>query len=471
MTRRARRCSQVLVAALALGAGALAPGGASHAAAPSPTCTGDLSAIGVPQKPGPAVRFGITPAGEAGALGPHVAPVPEQPDKTNAALAQLQAPGTHLVLRLNRFFWSDGEAGMQRFLALAKRFTSLGYLVELQVRYHPTAAQEGNIPAWVAHVRDVVDRFGANPGVVALQITNEVNFTISPDSSDGAYKGAQDALVQGVIAAKDEARKRGYDQLAIGFNWFWRLDPATETSFWSSLRDKGGAAFVAAVDWVGLDAYPGTVFPPAEVPGGYRDAMVTALSELRRCYMTIPGIPASVPIHVEENGWPTGPGRAEATQASAMREMVGAVNDFRGTYNVSDYRWFDLRDHNTSSVNFQHHYGLLTDDYTPKPAFAVYKELIARFARRDPAAAPAPALRLRAYCSRRHVRVTLVGRDLAKVRSVLLRAAGHAATDRTRPFTRRLRLTTHDPSRPAASAVAQLRGGATVRLSRRVRCG
>ena len=60
--------------------------------------------------------------------------------------------------------------------------------------------------------------------------------------------------------------------------------------------------------------------------------------------------------------------------------MVGAVHEFRGTYNVTDYRWFDLRDHNTSSANFQHHYGLLRDDYSPKPAFCRLSELIARLA-------------------------------------------------------------------------------------------
>jgi hypothetical protein len=43
---------------------------------------------------------------------------------------------------------------------------------------------------------------------------------------------------------------------------------------------------------------------------------------------------------------------------------------------VTDYRWFDLRDHNTSSENFQHHYGLLRDDYSPKPAFEAYRRLV-----------------------------------------------------------------------------------------------
>ena len=60
------------------------------------------------------------------------------------------------MLRLNRFFWSDGEAGIRRFLALARRYTRRGYRVELQLRYHPRPEQEGDIGAWVAFVREVV---------------------------------------------------------------------------------------------------------------------------------------------------------------------------------------------------------------------------------------------------------------------------------------------------------------------------
>ena len=141
-------------------------------------------------------------------------------------------------------------------------------------------------------MREVVRRFGANPRVIALQIANEVNLTFSEDSSDGAYEGAREALVQGVIAAKDEARRRGLARLQIGFNWAYRTDPASEESFWRSLRDRGGKAFVDSLDWIGLDAYPGTVFPPAEGPGGYRDGMVNAMSSMR-CFARTPGHPAS----------------------------------------------------------------------------------------------------------------------------------------------------------------------------------
>ena len=309
--------------------------------------------------------------------------MPEDRRATLEALSRLRGPGPFYV-RLNRFFWSEGGDGVRRFLRLSRRYTRAGYLVELQLRYHPRTDQEGDVDAWVGFVRRVVRRFGPNPGVRSLQVTNEVNFLpIAPDASDSAYEGAREALVRGVIAASRVAERRGFDQLKIGFNWAYRSDPLTERSFWGEIARRGGAELVEAVDWVGLDAYPGTVFPPLELGDGYRDGMVNAMSVLRECYMPIAGIPDRVPIKVEENGYPTlEPIRSYAEQVNAMRQMVGAVHEFRGTFNVTDYRWFDLRDHRTDSLNFQHQYGLLRDDYTPKPAFAVYGDLVEQLARR-----------------------------------------------------------------------------------------
>ena len=244
------------------------------------------------------------------------------------------------MLRLNRFFWSgSGQGIVKRFRALTRRYTRAGFRVELQLRYHPRPDQEGDIGAWVRFVRKVTRLFGSDRRVVGLQVANEVNFyTIAPDASDSGYAGARDALIRGVVAAKRVAVRRGYRRLEIGFNWAYRTDPNRERGFWEYLRDHGGSKFVRSVDWVGLDAYPGTVFPPAEPPGGERDGMVNAMSQLRECFMPIAGLGPGVPIHVEENGWPTGPGRGEDAQAAAMRAMVGAVHEFRGTYNVSDYR-------------------------------------------------------------------------------------------------------------------------------------
>ena len=323
------------------------------------------------------LRFGIGPLVQAGQAGGGPAnAVPEQPQRTDAALARLRAPGRPFVLRLNRFFWSDGEAGFRRYLKLARRFARLGYLIELQVRYHPSAAQEGDLAAWRDHVREVVQRFGRIHNVIALQIANEVNLTFSPDSSDGAYERAPDALVQGVVAAKREARRLHMSRLKIGFNWFWRLDDQTEQRFWGALRDNGGRRFARAVDWIGLDVYPDTVFPAVLPEGGEADAMVMALRAVRS-FARLPGIPRSTPIKVEENGWPTLlPQRGYAEQARRLRVMVRTVSENRAKFGVTDYRWFNLRDADSDSNALFQHFGLLESDYDRKPAFAVYRKLV-----------------------------------------------------------------------------------------------
>jgi hypothetical protein len=452
-------------------------------------CVGDTDAAQVKQLPGPAVRFGINARAVTGQIGPLPAEaVPEDPAKQLAKLNELRRPGAPFPLRLTRFFWRDGEAGFREFLALTEQYTSHGYPVELQVRYQPSPQQEGDIDVWVEHVREVVRRFGSNRLVVGLQIANDVNLSFSQDSSDGSYKGARDALVRGVIAAKQEATRLGYTQLRIGFNWAYRIDPANETSFWQALRDRGGPEFVRSLDYIGLDVYPGTFFPPAESDiGGYRDATVNAMSTIR-CYATIPAIPTSVPIEIGENGWPTFDGRSYDDQAAILRVMVQAVHDFRGTYNVRDYRWFNLRDSKTGDASVFQNAGLLQDDYDEKPAFAAYRELVRALTARDESTAPRarPRLKLKLRrrfgrtrdgrrCAASRVRATAVGADrLQALRAGFFRDGRRVARDVYLPLSRIVeprrrpaRLTRH-----RAVARVRLADGRLIRLTRGYRrCG
>ena len=46
-------------------------------------------------------------------------------------------------------------------------------------------------------------------------------------------------------------------------------------------------------------------------------------------------------------------------------------------YGVTDLRWFDLRDADSTGSSFESQYGLMRDDYSPKPAFGVYRGLVA----------------------------------------------------------------------------------------------
>jgi exo-beta-1,3-glucanase (GH17 family) len=83
-----------------------------------------------------------------------------------------------------------------------------------------------------------------------------------------------------------------------------------------------------------------------------------------------------VPIHVAENGWPTGPERSYGQQAEAIESIIRTINDYRGNYNVTHYELFDLRDADSSNPGMFSQFGILHDDYTPKPAFEVYRKLV-----------------------------------------------------------------------------------------------
>jgi len=248
----------------------------------------------------------------------------------------------------------------------------------------------------------------------------------------------------------------------------YRLDPQSDQGFWDYLRDQGGPPFAEAVDWIGLDAYPGTFFPPAATSDQMGPEMVKAL-DLIRSYAHGAGIADSVPIHVAENGYPTGAGRSYETQKAGLEAMVGTVAANSEKYDVSDYRWFDLRDADSSSPNFQQHYGLTEDDYTPKPAYASWKSLIRKLSVRDPVpqpptpAATRPRLRLRCYYRGVRARVTGPG-----VVAVTFRARGTTLTDRRAPFTRSIRL--RRPRALRVVALARRADGSSVRLATRRVC-
>ena len=327
------------------------------------------------------------PGGSAGQVGPvGLAAEPEDPAKREAALAAARPARRDFVVHLYRHFTADEtmQAEEEEADAAVARYTSLGYLVEYVVRYMPENEDPAtHVPQYVEFLRAMVRRYGVNPRFVSIQVTNEANFPGSPDTSDGAFEGAKDALIQGVEAVKDEATRLGYGQIEVGFNWFYRMPDDVEYPFWEYLRDAGGQALVDALDWVGVDAYPGTFFPPSSNTISKREAIINAFDILRDCFLPIPGIPDSTPIHVTENGYPTGSGRSYATQRAALEEMIRAVHDARGTYNVTDHRWFNLRDADSDSPNFQQQYGLLRDDYTPKPAFEAYDALVEELARAE----------------------------------------------------------------------------------------
>ena len=327
--------------------------------------------------------------------------VPLDDAKDVAALAALVPLDKAFVLRVNRLFWADGEEGIKRFQTIVARHDAEGLDSELQVRYHPDDGDEGNIAKWVAYVRHVVDVFGPDRHVVAMTITNEVNLNISQNTSDGSYAGATDALIQGIEAARDEADRIGRTDLVFGFTFAFRWNPGSDAKFWTTLA-AGGDAFRRALGFVGIDDYPGGFWPPVIAPNSSPGhELVVALATLRRCFMPKAGLGDSVPIWVTENGYDSGAQSDDAGQAAALEDMVRSTASVAGTYNVTDYRWFNLRDNRTGSPALFDTTGLLHDDYSEKPAFARFRALIRELGTAAPPAAGAPC------SSRRKITITL----------------------------------------------------------------
>jgi hypothetical protein len=334
-------------------------------------------------RPAKPIRFGITPlaAGSAGVS--QSQPKAENRRKTIAALRELRPRRRHLVLRLNRMFWADGTAGIRRYARIVDRFARAGLPSELQVRYHPPEGQEGEMRAWRAYVRRATRILGKRRAVRALSITNEANFSASPNTSDGSYAGVRRALVVGTIAAHRTLKRIGRRDVELGFSFAWRWLPASDRSFWDEIGELATPEFRRALDYVGLQVYPGLVWPPAPLPGRSAGREIAeALTLLRNCYMPKAGLGRRIDVWVSENGYATNLGRSPQSQRADLRSTLGAVHAYSGELGISDYRWFNLRDNDSTGPDLFDAVGVLDDSYGRKPAFALLKGGIRRYGTR-----------------------------------------------------------------------------------------
>jgi hypothetical protein len=389
---RSRRRLVVSTVALATGALLAAPDSLSAAselpattAASAPTSTGCLQAD-PPAHPRPArLRFGVDP-GPAGDLTPTTAPLPAYTMRRNlAAIDRLRPPRGPFVVRLNRLFWSGGASLLRTFTRRARRLSNSGNDVEVQVRYHPTSQEDGRIGKWTRWVRHVAATLGRIHHLVSLTITNEVNFSVSPNTSDGAYQKADVALVRGIEAAHRALRRRGWaHRVAVGFTYAYRFSPTGDADFFRTIGQLGGDRFRRALGFVGVDDYPGTVYPPALAPGDTAGhELAIAVATVRACYLPLAHIGRSTPIWVTENGFSSArPQHSDAKQRLQLRSMVNTLHRIAGSENVTDYRWFTLRDNSSTGTGTFDQDGLMTDHYQPKPSFVTFRRLIRRDTRR-----------------------------------------------------------------------------------------
>ena len=326
----------------------------------------------------PRLRFGVYPWAAPGAINPVNPQVPDDPYKALSAVKDLQGARSMTVHIYGQYTGADpGEA--DALISDARWWSDNGIRVETVLRFRP--ANSDLASGYVPWVEAVTARLAAIPGVTAIQIGNEANNTASGAAADGAYAGALQAIASGVPAARRSVVAAGRPDIRIGFNWAPGTAACEPDPFFAALRRAGGAALAEATSWVGIDVYPGTwsapspsVYPSSEL---IRSSIVSSLACLRRVQMPYAGLSKATTITVAETGWPTGANRSELMQAAVLRDIVGGVQSVSGLYGVTDLRWFDLRDANTASGQLENGYGLMHDDYSPKPAFGAFRELVA----------------------------------------------------------------------------------------------
>ncbi|MDI2125632.1 hypothetical protein [Yinghuangia seranimata] len=315
--------------------------------------------------------FGIYPGSATGDdTGGLAAGKPDDPERIDALLDRLQGPeGRPFLVRAYLQFTDRTELGAPHPTATppdAARHAVRGRRLDLVAQYQSAV---GDVDGYCAFVRELVAQYG--PVTETLQITEEPNVAGNP-TLDGHYPRVREALIRGVSAAKAAARELGHHHLRVGFNTTPLFGPSAV--FPAELVSEGGELFVADLDYIGLDFFP-DVFRP--VPADELAATVEGLLCHHRDTALTPAGLGHLPLVVTEHGWPTGPDRTPERQAEVVDTVVGTMAAHAEALGLAGYTHFALRDAGSGNPGLFHRFGITTDDYTPKPAFAVLQALIA----------------------------------------------------------------------------------------------
>src|SRR5689334_3035254 len=247
-----------------------------------------------------ALNFGIYPGGPGLEAGP-----PDRPGPIAAALDDLD-----VQLVRGYLLYSDADPGAMAAPPAPWQYATGRRRLDLVVCFREPGT---DLTGWLTYLQRLIEQHAATLAV--LQVAEEANH--AQMGGDGGFPAVRGAIVQGVVAAKRTVRRLGLP-VAIGCNSTPIADPAQE--FWTDLGRRGGAEFVDALDYVGFDFFPDLVRP---IPADHlADAVTAVLTGFREQSVAAAGIPPTVPIHIGEHGWGTGPGRPYERQAEVVETVI-----------------------------------------------------------------------------------------------------------------------------------------------------
>lgn len=312
--------------------------------------------------------FGIYPGSAVGvpeSEGGLITGPPDRPEPILEALNELQPVHKSLVVRAYVQYIGQGQSAWPT-PDHARQYVRQDRKLDLVLCYRTNNDPLDN---WIRYIQEIIQQYGDD--LISLQITEEANSKEA--GGDAVSPDVRQALVTGIIEAKKEIRRLKLS-VRVGFSTTPIFD--LNDDFWPEIGRLGGQAFVDALDYVALDFFP-DVFVPLPPTVQLSDGVRSVLNQFRHVNMAQAAIPFRVPILIGENGWPTSPTRSYERQAQILEAIIRAVYEQRETFNVIGYSYFNLRDTNSEDPYFFHQFGLLKDDYSPKPAYEVFKKLVA----------------------------------------------------------------------------------------------
>jgi len=313
-----------------------------------------------------AFTFGIYLGGQLGTTAGMTSGPEDKPEKILEALDLLQ--GEHYGLMARCYIIYKGKDIPPAFSnENPQQYTVNGRQLDLVLCFQ---SFEELLEGWLDFIIKIIEEY--HPYIAKLQITEEANVNLPV--LDGYYPGSMAALVEGIITAHKKFKKMGL-QIPVGFNATPDFNP--DKKFWKEIALLADQSFYDALGYVGLDFFP-DVFRP--VTGADDEEIlkesVKYIISLYREDMLRAGIQDSIPLHITENGWPTGEGRSEEKQAERIEKIIRAVYTLRMQLNITHYEFFGLRDADSKNEDLFYQFGIMKDDYTPKKAFFTFKKLI-----------------------------------------------------------------------------------------------
>lgn len=310
--------------------------------------------------------FGIYPGGQLGTTTGMTSGPPDLPDQILSALDILQ--GEHYTLTVRCYIIYKGkDISLSYSQENPQQYAVNGRLLDLVLCFH---SFEEELSGWLDFVENIIEEY--HPYIGKLQITEEANVNLP--ELDGHYPKSKQALVQGIIHAHQILSEMDL-QIPVGFNATPDFNPNRQ--FWKEIASLSNMSFYDALGFVGLDFFP-DVFRPIPNAGEektMKDAIKYVLS-LYRADLLEAGIRQDIPLHITENGWPTGLNRSEEDQASRVEKIIRSLYSLREEFNIEYYEFFGLRDADSNNQNIFYQFGILKDDYTPKKAFFTFKKLV-----------------------------------------------------------------------------------------------